>query len=177
MALSKDKKQQVIEEVEALLATSKLTAAARYAGTSVSAMQDLRRQAKDDGTKIKVIKNRLFKKALQNLEAFKELDSAAFGGQLIYAFNEVDEVASAQSLAAFAKTQPQIEFVAGLTADGQIIGGDDLKALAALPSKDQLRSQAVAVFAAPMSGVVSALAGNVRGILNVLNARAESQAN
>jgi large subunit ribosomal protein L10 len=175
MPLSKDKKQQVVEEIGQLLSSSKMTVAVRYGGTSVSAMQDLRRQARVDGTKVKVVKNRLFKKALENHETFKGTDSSAFSGQLLYAFNEEDEVAPAQSLAKFAKSQPQIEFVAGLSSDGHIISAEDLSHLAALPSKDQLRAQAIAVIAAPASGFVNVLAGNIRGILNVLNARAESQ--
>ena len=175
MALTRDKKQQVIEEVESLLASAKLTVAARYAGTSVEAIQSLRHQARDGGTKVKVVKNRLFKKALQNNDALKNIDASAFSGQLIYAFNADDELAPAQSLAAFARNQPQIEFVAGLTADGQILSAEDLKTLAALPTKDQLRAQAVSVIAAPVSGIVNVLAGNVRGVLNVLKARAEQQ--
>jgi large subunit ribosomal protein L10 len=175
MALTKDKKQQVIDDVEKLLASSKLTVAARYSGTSVEAMQGLRTQAGDNGTRVKVVKNRLFKKALENLEGYKGIDVSVFNGQLLYAFNEDDEVAPAQSLAAFAKTQPQIEFVAGLTADGQILNADDLKALAALPTKDQLRAQAIGVISAPATGFVNVLSANVRSVLNVLNARAEQQ--
>ena len=173
MALSKEKKQAVVEEVQQLLASSKLTVAARYAGTSVEAMQGLRAQASDNGTKVKVVKNRLFKKALTSVDGLKDLDASAFSGQLLYAFNDSDEVAPAQSLAAFAKTQPQVEFVVGLTADGQILSAEDLKALAALPTKDQLRAQAIGIISAPASSLVGVLSANVRGVLNALNARAE----
>ena len=53
MALTKDKKAQVVEEVSGLLNTSKLTVAAKYSGTSVKAMQELRRNGRDNGTVIK----------------------------------------------------------------------------------------------------------------------------
>ena len=116
MALSKDKKNQVVAEVGELLGTSKLTVVARYPGTSVKAMQQLRRDAKANGTTVKVVKNRLFKKALESNDALKSLSTEDIQGQLLYAFNAQDEVAPAQDLAAFAKTQPQIEFVGAITA-------------------------------------------------------------
>ena len=173
MALSKEKKQQVVSEVKDLLGSSKLTVVAKYQGTSVTAMQTLRREAKTDGTQVKVIKNRLFKLVIESDDRFKDIEKSMFNGQLLYAFNGEDEVAPAQALAKFAKTQPQIEFIGGLTGDGQLLSADDVKALANLPSKDTLRAQLAGTIAAPLSGFVNVLAGNVRGVLNVLNARAD----
>lgn len=174
MALSREQKDRVVDEVSNLLASSKLTVLAKYPGTSVQAMQQLRRDAKANGTTVKVVKNRLFKKALEANDALKAISESAIQGQLLYAFNAQDEVAPAQDLAAFAKTQPQIEFVSAITADGQLLEAADVKALADLPSKDQLRAMTVAVIGAPVSGFVNVLAGNVRSVMNVLNARAES---
>lgn len=172
MALSKDKKAEVVSEVAELVNNSKMTVIAKYSGTSVKSMQHLRSQSRDNGTEVHVVKNRLFKKALEQNEKFKGIDTDLLNGQLLYAFNSEDEVAPAQNLAAFAKEQPQIEFVGGINADGQFLGADDIKALASLPSKDQLRAQLVGTIGAPLSGFVNVLSGNVRGVLNVLNARA-----
>lgn len=173
MALSKEKKVAVVDEVARLLADSKLTVIAKYQGTPVKAMQDLRKQAKDSGTQVRVIKNRLFSRALSSDEKLKSIDIGNLQGQLLYAFNADDEVAPAKNLADFAKIQPQIEFVAGISADGQLLAAEDVKALADLPTKDQLRAQLVGTIAAPLNSLVNVLAGNVRGIVNVLNARAE----
>ena len=173
MALTKDKKAQVVEEVSGLLNTSKLTVAAKYSGTSVKAMQELRRNGRDNGTVIKVVKNRLVIKALKNSPKFKDVDTSVLSDMLLYAFNSEDEVAPAQTLANFAKTSPTIEFVGALTFDGIFLPSEDVKVLASLPSKDQLRSMLVGTLAAPLSGFASVLSGNVRGILNVLNARSE----
>jgi large subunit ribosomal protein L10 len=173
MALSKEKKADVVAEVSDLLSQSKLTVFARYTGTSVKSMQLLRDQADHNGTKIKVVKNRLFKKALANDDRFASADVGVLNGQLLYAFNSEDEVAPAQSLAAFAKTEPQIEFVGGLTFDGSLLSADDIKALASLPGKDQLRAQLAGTIAAPLTGFANVVAGNVRGLVNVLSARSE----
>ena len=174
MPLTKDKKKEVIDQIGDLLNSSKMTVVAAYPGTTVQGMQTLRKQAKDNGTTVKVLKNRLVVKALESNDSFKDLDKTVLKGQLLYAFNSEDEVAPAQTLASFAKISPTIEFVGAITADGTFISGDDVKALASLPSKEQLRAQLVGVFKAPLGGFVNVVAGNVRGVLNVLNARAES---
>jgi large subunit ribosomal protein L10 len=98
MALSKDKKTQLVDEVSTLLSDSKMTVMVKYQGTSVKAMQDLRKSAKENGTKVKVVKNRLFKKALETNATLKSVDASELQGQLLYAFNAQDEVAPAQSL-------------------------------------------------------------------------------
>ena len=173
MALTREKKDQVVDEVSEMLTGSKMTVIARYQGTSVKSLQQLRRDAKENGTQVRVIKNRLFKKVLEGSENFNKIETAALSGQLLYAFNAEDEVAPAQSIAAFAKNETQIEFVGAITSDGQLLGADDIKSLASLPSKDQLRGMLVGTLAAPTTSFVNVLAGNIRGVLNVLNARAE----
>lgn len=174
MPLTKDQKDQIVEEVSSLLAESKLTVIAKYQGTDVKQMQELRRNARDSATSIKVVKNRLVKIAIKKDERFKDVDLSQVNGQLMYGFNAQDEVAPAQVIAKFAKTNRNIEFIGGLTADGQLISPDDVNALANLPSKDQLRAQLVGTIAGPLSGFVGVLTGNVRSVLTVLNARAES---
>lgn len=174
MALTKARKSDIVGEVSQLLGESKMTVLASYPGTSVKAMQSLRRDATDGQTKVKVYKNRLVIKALSADERWKSVDTTAIKGQLLYAFNAVDEVAPAQALAAFAKNNPTLEFVGAITADGQFISSDDVKALAELPSKDQLRAQLVGTIGAPLSGFINVLSGNIRGVLNVLQARADA---
>lgn len=174
MALTKDKKNQIITDITSLLESSKLTVVATYQGTPVKAMQTLRKQARENATLVRVFKNRLVMKAMSNSELTKDTDTDALKGMLLYAFNPEDEVAPAQVLAEFAKTQPSIKFVGAITADGTFIGAEDVTALASLPSKEQLRGILVGTIAAPLSGFVNVLSGNLRGVLNVLNARAEA---
>lgn len=174
MALTKDKKQEIVGEVAELLQGSKLTVVAKYEGTGVKAMQQLRRDARSAGTEVKVVKNRLVKQALKSTDGLKDVDASALEGMLLYAFNSDDEVAPAQSLQAFAKKNPTLQFVGAITAEGRFMEASDVKVLANLPSKEQLRAQLVGTIGAPLSGFANVLAGNVRGVLNVLNARAET---
>ncbi|HXH26976.1 MAG TPA: 50S ribosomal protein L10 [Candidatus Acidoferrum sp.] len=174
MAISRNKKEAVVGSMSELLANAKLTAFAKYEGLTVAELQELRRAATSAGVSVKVAKNRLVRVALQQSASFKDTDKSALKGQLLYAVSSTDEVAPAQLLAQFAKKHEALKLAGGLTADGSILNEADVKALASLPSKDQLRAQLVGTLAAPISGFVNVLAGNVRGVLNVLNARADA---
>ena len=171
MARSRQSKEEVLSELKSLLGDSKLTVFAKYSGISVLGMQELRAQASEGNTRIMVAKNRLVKIAASQVDHLNDVDLTSLEGQLLYAFNSEDEVAPAQSLNAFAKKNPQIEFVGAVNADGEFFTADQVKALADLPSKDQLRAQLVGTIAAPLSGFVNVMSGNMRGLVNVLNAR------
>ncbi len=170
MALTKVKKDEVVAEVAALLAASKMTVVAQYQGTTVKAIQALRKDAKANGTKVSVVKNRLVIKAIEATESIKDVDTSALKGQLLYAFNATDEVAPASALATFAKTNPSIQFVGAITADGKFISVNEVKALAALPSKTQLIAGIINTLCSPVNGVMSGLKGNLHGLLQAIEA-------
>lgn len=172
MALTKLKKDSIVAELSALLGESKITVVAEYKGTTVKAIQALRKEAKANGTKVSVVKNRLVIKALQNNETLKDVDVTALKGQLLYAFNAQDEVAPASALANFAKTNPSIQFVGAITAEGQFISADEVKALAALPSKNDLIAQVIATLTSPLNDVMNGLSGNLHALLDGIEAKA-----
>ncbi len=174
MALTKQEKDDVVAEVAALLSASKLTVVAKYEGTTVKALQGLRREARANGTRVKVVKNRLVIKALQQTTALKTVETGALEGMLLYAFNSEDEVASAQVLHTFAKANPTIQFVGGITSDGTFIDAANVKALATLPSKNQMIAGLINTLNAPILGVMSGLSGNLHGLLKGLEAKASN---
>jgi large subunit ribosomal protein L10 len=172
MALTKQDKNQVVAEVSQLLGSSKMTVVAQYQGTTVKALQALRRQARENGTQVKVVKNRLFMQAVKDSDKLKDVDTAALEGMLIYAFNSEDEVAPAQSLNTFAKTNPTIQFVGAISAEGQFLSADEVKALAGLPGKHELIAQVIATLASPLHDVTNALSGNLHALLDGVEAKA-----
>ena len=172
MALTKQKKQEVVEEVSKLLADSKLTVVAKYEGTTVQQMQALRRQARDNNTVVKVIKNRLVIKALSDSDLYKDADKSQLTSQLLYAFNDNDEVAPAKALADFAKKNPSIQFVGAYTAEGVFVGSDEVKALAALPSKNELIAGILNTLNSPVRQLMSSLSGDLHGLLQGIEAKA-----
>ena len=166
MALSKQQKNDVVSEVSELLKDSKMTVVAKYQGTTVKALQTLRREAKAGGTQVKVVKNRLVRQAMQTHDALKQTDTSALEGMLLYAFNAEDEVAPAQALKAFAKTNPTLEFVGAFSADGTYMDADQVKTLADLPSKEQLIGQVVETLLSPVNDITNALSGNLHALLD-----------
>ncbi len=172
MALSKDKKNQVVDEVSELLTNSKMTVIATYQGTPVKAMQQLRREGRDNSTTVKVIKNRLVKKALESDDKFKSIDPSVLTGMLAYAFSQTDEVAPAQTLANFAKTQPTLVFVGGISAEGKFLDADEVKALAALPGKNELIAQVFATLTSPLNDALGGLSGNLHALLDGIKGQA-----
>lgn len=161
MALTKQQKNDVIEEVKNLLLTSRLTVVAKYKGVTVKAMQQLRHSAKESETTVKVVKNRLFKKALEQSDRLKDIDKDYLEGMLLYAFNNADEVAPAKCINLFASTNPNIEFVGGISADGRLLTAAEVKTLALLPSKDQLIAEVIATLLSPIHNITNALSGNL----------------
>ncbi len=174
MALSKEQKNDVIAKVDELLGTSKMTVVARYSGLSVKNMQELRAKGKENGVAVTVAKNRLVKVAMQNHDALKGLDVEMFKGQLAYIFGIEDEVVATQTAANFAKDHSNLEIVGGFNEQGELFTPDQIKQLSKLPSKDAMRAQLVGTIAAPLSGFVTVMSGNLRGFVNVLNARSKA---
>lgn len=172
MALTKQEKNDVVKQVSELLASSKMTVVARYQGTTVKAMQQLRRDARDSGTKVQVVKNRLVVKALQANDSLKDVETSELTGQLLYAFNSEDEVAPAKALATFAKLNPSIEFVGAITPEGKFVSADEVKALAALPTKNEMIASVVATLLSPVNDITNGLSGNLHALLDGIEAKA-----
>ncbi len=172
MALTKAKKDEVVAEIGGLLADSRMTVVAGYQGTTVKAMQELRRKARENGTVVRVVKNRLVIKAIEATDRLKGVDTSALEGMLVYAFNGDDEVAPAQVLANFAKNEPSIEFVGAISAEGKFLSADEVKALATLPGKNELIAQVVATLLSPVNDVTSGLSGNLHALLDGIEAKA-----
>lgn len=174
MAISRDKKQALVASMTEKLSASKLTVFAQYQTLSVADIQELRAAAREAGVSITVIKNRLVRVALSELDTYKDTDTSALEGQLLYAISADDEVAPAQVLDKFAKTHPALQLAGGFSNEGLALSADDVKALAGLPSKNQLIAQVVAQLLSPVHDVTNALSGNLHALLDGVEAKATS---
>lgn len=172
MAISRDKKNTLVAEFSELLANAKGTAFAQYQGISVADLQKLRAQAREAGVTIRVIKNRLVRVALAGNDTYKAIDTSALNGQLLYAISADDEVAAAKVLDTFAKETPALALAGGFSGEGALLSADDAKALASLPSKNQLIAEVVAQLLSPVHDITNGLSGNLHGLLDGLAAKA-----
>ncbi len=172
MAITRAKKDTLVAEVSELLSNSKLTVFAKYDGISVAEMQNLRHQAREAGVVIKVVKNRLVRVAMSQNDTYKNTDTSLLLGQLLYAVSADDEIAPAKVLDAFAKTSPALQFVGAFGMEGEVMDGAAVKALASLPSKNELVGQVVAMLLSPVNDVTNALSGNLHALLDGVEAKA-----
>ena len=174
MAISRDKKNELVAEFTELLTNAKTTAFATYQGTSVADIQVLRAQARENGVVIKVVKNRLVRVVLAGIDAYKDVDSSSLTGQLLYAFSAEDEVAPAKVLSEFAKKNDTLVIAGGFSLESGLMSADDVKALASLPSKSQLIAEVIAQLLSPVHDVTNALSGNLHALLDGIEAKATS---
>lgn len=172
MAITRDKKQSLVSELNDLLNSMKMTVYAHYDGLSVADLQTLRRSARENGVTIKVVKNRLVRVAATQNDALKETDTSDLTGQLLYAISIEDEVAPAQVLAKFAKANPNLKIAGAISDKGEKLDVDAVKSLATLPSKDELIAQVIATLSAPLNDSLSALSGDLHGLLDGVGAQA-----
>ena len=172
MAISKAKKDTLVADLTALLSEAKLTAYARYQGLTVADLQELRKAAREAGVKIKVVKNRLVRVAMNEIGVYKDTDTTGLTGQLVYAISDTDEVAPAKVLANFAKTHPALELAGGLNDSGKAMDQTEITTLAAMPSKNELIAQVVAQLLSPATDTISALSGGLSGFISGLEAKA-----
>jgi large subunit ribosomal protein L10 len=156
----------------ALLSEAKLTAYARYQGLTVADLQELRKAAREADVKIKVVKNRLVRVAMNEIGVYKDTDTTGLTGQLVYAISDTDEVAPAKVLANFAKTHPALELAGGFNDSGKAMDQTEITTLAAMPSKNELIAQVVAQLLSPATDTISALSGGLSGIVSGLEAKA-----
>lgn len=174
MAISRDKKNTLVAELTESLSSAKSTVYAGYQGLSVADIQALRAKAREAGVTIKVVKNRLVRVALSGIDTYKELDTSTLNGQLLYALSADDEVAPAKVLNDFAKDNPALVIAGAISAEGGMLSADEVKALAALPSKNQLIAEVVAQLLSPVHDVTNALSGNLHALLDGIEAKATS---
>ncbi|MCC7356211.1 MAG: 50S ribosomal protein L10 [Candidatus Doudnabacteria bacterium] len=173
MAKSKSQKEQDLAELTEKLKEAKSVVLSEYRGTTVKDIESFRKQMRGEQVFTKVYKVSLLRKALEanGIDA----SSIDYKQPVILSISQDDETTPARLVKNISKDVKTIGVLAGVL-DNHLVDKVQVLALADLPSKDQLRAQVVGTINAPISGFVNVLAGNVRSILNVLNAIAAKQA-
>ena len=154
MSLNRNEKAAVVTDVAAQAARSQTLALAEYRGLTVAHLDVLRRQARDKGVYLHVLKNTLARRAVAGTPF--EVASESMVGPLIYGFSE-DAVAAAKVLSDFAKGNDKLVVKGGAYA-GRILSADEVKSLAAIPSKEVLLAQLLGLMQSPVSRMARVLA-------------------
>ena len=153
MALNREAKASMIADVSAQLAKAQAVIVAEYRGLDVSSMTELRRKARQSGVYLRVLKNTLVRRAIAGTPFEKLSDQMV--GPLIYGVSQ-DPVAVAKVLQDFAKANERLVIRAGALLNS-IIDANAIKALAALPSRDELLAKLLGTMQAPTVKFVQTL--------------------
>ncbi|KRF22024.1 MULTISPECIES: 50S ribosomal protein L10 [Paenibacillus] len=140
-------KEQAVAEVTEKFKASASTIIADYRGLNVAQVTQLRKTLREAGIEFVVLKNSLARRASANAE-LSALDEYLTGPTAI-AFSKDDLVAPAKILTEFAKKNDQLSVKGGVV-EGRVVGYDQIKALAELPSRDGLLSMLLSVLQAPV---------------------------
>lgn len=175
MAVTRAEKEQTVAQLQSELAELKLVVLTDYRGLTVSEISELRANLRAEGISYKVTKNTLLRLATKAVPKFADVDPTLFTGPMALALSTTDEIAPARVVFQYAKDHQALEIVGALTGDGEALTPAQVKALATLPTREQLLGQLVGTIAAPLSGLVGVMGANVRGIVTVLNAIKEAQ--
>ena len=157
MSLNRNEKATVVTEVSAQAARSQTLALAEFRGLTVAHLDTLRRQARDKGVYLHVLKNTLARRAVAGTPF--EVAQGAMVGPLIYSFS-ADAVAAAKVLSDFAKTNDKL-VVKGGAYGGKALDAEGVKALASIASREVLIAQIAGLLKSPiqrLAGVIAALA-------------------
>jgi len=173
MPKSKQQKQEAVAALVKNLKEAKGVVFANFQGLTVAQTEDLRGQCFKDSVDMLVVKKTLVKRAFDEA-GLTVTDPDNFEGGVATFTSSSDEITPAKIVATFAKKHELVSVFGGIL-EGKFIDTLMVKKLAALPSKQELLGKMVGSLNAPISGFVQVMAGNLRGLVQVLNAYKESK--
>jgi large subunit ribosomal protein L10 len=153
MAMNRSEKVAVVEDIGATVAEAQAIVVAEYRGLEVEAMTQLRRQAREAGVFLRVLKNSLARRALAGTPFEVLVDQMV--GPLIYGIS-TDPVSCARVLNDFAKGNQKLVLKAGAMRNS-LLDADAVKALATMPSREELLATLLGTMQAPIATFVRTL--------------------
>lgn len=167
-----DQKKQIAEELHENFSKSKVVILTDYKGLDVASITSLRKKLRDADVQYKVVKNTLIRRAAKDTDV--ALIEDQLKGPSAVAFSYDDPVAPAKVLSDFAKENEKLEIKIGVM-NGSVLDQNAIKALSALPSREELLSQVLSAMNAIPTSLVRALADAPRRLVNVLQALKDKQ--
>lgn len=155
MRLTLEAKKAIVNEVAEVAANAPSAIAAEYAGITVEQMTQLRQSARASGVYLRVVRNTLARRALENTKF--ECMRDGLTGPLLLAFSGNEPGTAARIIRDFAKANDKL-VVKLVALDGKLLQPSDIEALASMPSRDQAISMLMAVMKAPITKLARTLA-------------------
>jgi large subunit ribosomal protein L10 len=173
MALNLTQKQEVVAELAEVAGKALSLVAAEYAGLSVGQLTDMRKKARESGVFLKVAKNTLVSRAVENTDYAVVKD--ALTGPLLYAFSQEDPGAAGRLIKEFAKSNDKLK-PRLVSLGGQMYPGSHVDVLASLPTRDEALSMLLSVMVQPATQLVRLLSEPASLVTRVINAAGQAKA-
>ena len=168
MALTKEQKTQILEELVHKFKDSKSVIFTEYRGLNVKDISELRNKLREEEVEYKIAKKTLINLAAKNA-GINQIPEEMVEGPIALAFSYKDQIIVTRLLSDFAKEHEQVKLLGGVM-DGAIIGADMVKELASIPSKEVLYAKLLGSMNSPISGFVGISSGVVSGFVRALSA-------
>jgi len=170
--MDRTQKAETVQSLKGLFANAGAVVVAHYTGMTVAQMGELRSRLRKAGASFKVAKNRLAVRALEGTPANGISD--LFKGPTGIAYSK-DPVAAPKVLVAYAKENDKLKILGGV-AVGSVLNPQGIKALAELPSLDQLRGKIIGLLQAPATKIACVLQAPAGSLARVISAYANKAA-
>jgi large subunit ribosomal protein L10 len=169
---SKEQKKKIVNDLAEKIKSAKAVVFSDFKGLKVKDLTKIKKELREAGVSFAVFKKTLISIALKVAKI--DLDAKEMEGQIAVSVSRDDEVAAAKIIEKFAKTSENLKITGGIL-ETKIMSIEEVKALAKLPGKDELLTKLVGTLNAPISGFVNVLAGNIRGLVQVLKGISEAK--
>ena len=165
MALTRNQKQKIVDDLKEKIERQKLMAFIDFTGLKVKDLSALRKKIKAAGGNLKVIKKTLIKLVLgkAGLKLGEDLQ-----GEIAVVFSFEDEIAPLKEVYQLSKSNEHLKILSAIFG-GEFIGKEKALILAQIPGRQELLGKLVGSIASPMSGFVNVLQGNLRNFVYVLS--------
>jgi len=171
--LTRKQKEEIVKNLTEEIKAAKAVVFSDFKGLEVKDMTSLKKELKKEGASFKVAKKNLINIALKNTGA--DLDVKKMEGQIAVSASSEDETAVAKIISKFSKKNENLKILGGLLGVKEM-SAEEIKALAKLPSKEELLAKLVGSLSSPLSGFMNVLQGNQRSLVQALKAIADKKA-
>ena len=167
--MPREKKTQIIDEMQQVFSESRVGIFTDYRGLSTAEITELRRTLRNSGVKYRVVKNTMARFAVERAGKSELIDF--FKGPVAIAFGEGDATGPAKALAEYMRTSKTSLSIKGGFLLDRVLTSGDVETLATLPPREILLGRVLAGMQSPIVALISCLAGPIRGVTGVLQAR------
>lgn len=165
MPLTKERKKEIISDLEEKIKNHKVILFVNFKGLKMPDFIDLRDNLKNNDSKLMVAKKTLMGIAFKNNQI--DIDLEGLKDEVAITFGFSDQISPAKTVYDFSQKNPDLKIIGGYL-DGEIKTGEEIVQLAKLPSREQLIAQVVGTIKAPISGAVNVMQGNIINLIQVI---------